>query len=96
MEGESGGTRSIIDEIHSKDIQGDQMEGEIGVTRSVIDELHCWEIVIFKVKVVLPEVSLTNFILPISKEIKWKLKVVLFKVKLIPFIVGYPRSSNGR
>ena len=40
MEGETGVTRSIIDEIHSSDIQGDQMEGESGVTRSIIDELH--------------------------------------------------------
>ena len=28
MEGESGVTRSIIDEPHSLDIQGHQMEGE--------------------------------------------------------------------
>ena len=39
MEGESGVTRSIIDELHSSDIQGDQMDGEIGVNRSIIDEL---------------------------------------------------------
>ena len=32
MEGESGVTRSIINEIHSSDLQGDQMEGESGVT----------------------------------------------------------------
>ena len=32
MEGESGVTRNIIDEIHSWDIQGDLMEGESGVT----------------------------------------------------------------
>ena len=32
MEGESGVTRSITDELHSWDIQGDQMEGESGVT----------------------------------------------------------------
>ena len=44
MEGESGVTRSIIDELHSSDIQGDQMEGESGVTRSIIDELHSWDI----------------------------------------------------
>ena len=30
----------MIDELHSSDIQGDQMEGESAVTRSVIDELH--------------------------------------------------------
>ena len=32
MEGESGITRSIIDEIHSLDIQRDQTDGESGVT----------------------------------------------------------------
>ena len=32
MEGESGAARSVIDELHSSDIQGDQMEGESGVT----------------------------------------------------------------
>ena len=39
-EGESGVNRSIIDELLSWDIQGDQMEGQSGVTRSIIDELH--------------------------------------------------------
>ena len=28
MEGKSGATPSIIDELHSSDIKGDQMEGE--------------------------------------------------------------------
>ena len=32
MEGESGVTRSINDEFHSWDIEGDQMEGDSGVT----------------------------------------------------------------
>ena len=32
MEGESSVTGSIIDELHSSDIQPDQMEGESGVT----------------------------------------------------------------
>ena len=40
MEGESGVTRSIIDELHSSDIKGDQMESESGVTGNIIDELH--------------------------------------------------------
>ena len=31
MEGESGVTRSIIDDLHFSDIQGYQMEGENGV-----------------------------------------------------------------
>ena len=37
MEGESGFTRSIIDELHSSDIQRDQTEGDSGVTGSIID-----------------------------------------------------------
>ena len=40
MIGEGGVSRSIIDELHSSDIQGDQMEGESGVTRRIIDDLH--------------------------------------------------------
>ena len=39
MEGVSNVTRSIIEERHSSDIEGDQMEGESGVTRSITDEL---------------------------------------------------------
>ena len=44
MAGESGVTRSIIYELHSPDIQGDQMECEGGVTQSIIDELHSSDI----------------------------------------------------
>ena len=44
MEGESGVSRSIIDELHSSDIQVDQMESESGVSRSIIDELHSSDI----------------------------------------------------
>ena len=40
MEGESGVTRSIIDENLYWDIQGDQMLDESIVTRRIIDELH--------------------------------------------------------
>ena len=40
MEGESGVTRSIIDELHSWDIQGNQMKGESDVSENMIDELH--------------------------------------------------------
>ena len=79
MEGESGATRSIIDELHSWDIHGDQMEGESGVTRCIIDELHSLDIQGVQMeggKKVLLEVSSMNLI-PIfgmSKEIKWKVK----------------------
>ena len=51
MEGESGVTRSTFDELHSWDIQGDQMEGESRVTRSIIDEIHSFYLVKWKVKV---------------------------------------------
>ena len=44
MEGESGDIRSIIDELHSLDIQGDQMEGEGGVSPNISDELHSCDI----------------------------------------------------
>ena len=44
MEDESGITRSIIHELHSWDIQGDQTKGESGVTGSIIDELLIWDI----------------------------------------------------
>ena len=44
MAGESGVTRNIIDELHSSDIQRDEMEAESGVTRSIIDERHCLDI----------------------------------------------------
>ena len=40
MEGASGVTKSSIDELHSSDIQRDQMEFESAVTQSIIDELH--------------------------------------------------------
>ena len=40
MQGESCVTRNIIDELHSSDIEGDQVEWESGVTLSITDELH--------------------------------------------------------
>ena len=43
MEDENGVTQSLIDEIHSSDMQRDEMEGESGVTRSFIDDLHSWD-----------------------------------------------------
>ena len=44
MEGKSGVTRSVNDELHSLDIQREQMEGKSGVTRSITDELHSCDI----------------------------------------------------
>ena len=73
MEGESGVTGSIIDDIYSLDMQGIQGEGESGVTQSIIDDLHSWDIQEDQMEgesIVLLEVSLMNFILGISNEIK--------------------------
>ena len=44
MEGERGVTRNITDELHSWDIQRDQMERKSGLTRSIIDEPHSLDI----------------------------------------------------
>ena len=68
MEGVSGVTRSIIDELHSSDIQEEQMEDESGVIQSIIKELHFSYIQgdQGKVKVVLLKVSLMKLILWIS------------------------------
>ena len=44
MESEKGVTRSIIDELHSSDIQRDQMKDQSGAPRSIIDELHSSDI----------------------------------------------------
>ena len=52
MGGECGVPGSIIDALHSSDIQGDQMGGECGVPRSIIDELHYANMAKLKVKVV--------------------------------------------
>ena len=79
MEGESGLTRSISDELQSSYMQGDQMEGESGVTRSIIDELLSWDIQRDQME---GESGVTRRIifelfLRISNEIKWKVKVAL-------------------
>ena len=89
MEGESGVTRSIIEEFSSSDIQGYQMEGESGVTRSINDELHSSDIQGDEVEC---EIYVTrsinmNFILRIPKRIKYKVKVVLLEVSLMKFIL---------
>ena len=85
MEGKTGLSRSIIDENHSSDIRGDQMEGEIGVPRRIIDEIHSSDIQRDQMEgeSVLLEISLKIFILRLSKEIKWKVKVESLEVSLM-------------
>ena len=69
MEGENGVTGGIIDDLHSSDVQRDQMEGERVLLEVSLIYLIFW---IFKeikwmVKAGLLELSLMNFILRISK-----------------------------
>ena len=40
MKGESGVTRTVIDELHSLDIEADQVEGQSVFTRCITDDLH--------------------------------------------------------
>ena len=69
MVGERGVTRNIIDEIHSWEIQRDQMEDESGVLKVSLMNviLRISKEIKWNLKVVLLEVSLMNFILCISK-----------------------------
>ena len=82
MKGEGGVTQCIIDELHSSGIQGDQMEDESGVTRSVIDKLHATDIEQDQMEREsgITRVSLMKFLLRISNEIEWKVKVVSLEV----------------
>ena len=67
------------------------MEGERCLTQSIIDEHHSWDIQSDQMEgesMVSLEVSSMNFILGMSMEIKWKVKVVLLEVSLMKFILG--------
>ena len=44
MEGESGVTRSIIDELHPSDIRRYKMLSESGLTRRIIQKVYSWDI----------------------------------------------------
>ena len=88
MEGESGVTRSMIDQLHSSNIQGDQTEGESGVTQSIIDEPHSWD---FEGDQMESERSVTRSIIDelySGNMAKWNVKVVLLEVLFMNFILG--------
>ena len=92
MEGESGVTRSIIDELHCSDIHGEEMEAESGATGSIIHELRSSDIQLDEMeceRMVLFEVSSMNLnpVHRMSKEIKWKMKMVLLELSLMNFIL---------
>ena len=66
------------------------MEAESGVTGSITDEVHSSDIQQDPMEgesMVLLEVLSMNFILGISNEIKWKVKVVLLEISLMNFIL---------
>ena len=90
MEGDSGDTRSVIDEVHSWDIQGDQTEGEsmVLLKESPMNLiLGMSNQIKWKLKVGLLEASLMNFIPEISKEVKCKAEVVLLEVSFMNFLL---------
>ena len=71
----------MIDELLSSEMQGVQMDGSSVVTVSIIDELHSRAIQGDQIEgesMVLHEVSLMNFFLRISKEMKWKAKACCY------------------
>ena len=74
------------------------MEGESDVTRSFIHELHSsaiqWDQMEGESGFL--EVSLMNFILRISREIKWKVKGVLLEVSLMTFILRTSKEINWK
>ena len=73
MEGKSGATPSIIDELHSSDIKGDQMEGEGDVIWSMIDQLHSSDIKRDQIEGGSGVTRSTiKFIFRICNEMKWK------------------------
>ena len=89
----------MIDELNSYswDVQVDQMEDCGGVTRSFIDELHSWDIQGDQMEgesMALLEESFMSYILRISKEMKWKMKVVLLEVSLMNFFFGYDQMEG--
>ena len=99
MEGERGVTRSIIDELHSWNIQGDQMEGENIVLLEVWSMLLILAMSIkveWKVKVVLLGATFMKFNLGISNEMKWKVKVMLIEVSWMDFILGISKEIKWK
>ena len=74
------------------------MNGESGVTQSINDELQSWEIEVDKTegKSGVLEVSLMNFILRTSKEIKWKVKVELLEVSLMNIILWISKENKRK
>ena len=83
MENKSGVTQSIIDELHSLDILGDQNKGESGVTRSIIDDPHSSDIELGEME---GEGGVSRSIIDELHSldmVKWNKKVVLLEISLM-------------
>ena len=68
----------MIDELHSSDVQRDEMEGEGGFTPSIIDEPHSSDIQGDQMEgeSCVTRSIIYGLLLRISNEMKWKVKVV--------------------
>ena len=82
MEGESGVTRSITDELHSSDMQRDQTEGESGVSRNIMDEPDFSDVQRDQMEGESGVIRsiIDELLLRICSEIKLKVAVVLVEV----------------
>ena len=99
MKGESDVIRSIIDELDSSDMQGDQLDAESMVLLKASSMYFIPRIskeIQWRAKEVSHEVSVMNLILWISNDIKWKVKVVLIEVSLMNFILGISKEIKWK
>ena len=98
MEGEGCVTGSIIDELHSWDIQEDQRKVKVVLLEEslIIFILEISKDIKWNVKLVLLEESLIIFILGISKNMKWEVKEVLLEVSLMNCNLEISMETNGR
>ena len=69
------------------------MEGESGVTRSITDNRLSSDIQRYQMECENGVIGtiIDELLLQISKEIKWKVKMVLFEVSLMNLILGISR-----
>ena len=96
MEVESAVGRSMIDELHSSDIQGDQREGESGVTGSIIDDLHSSDIQVGQLEGEGGVIRRIVDELHASDMVKWKKKVLLLEVSLMNLNLVKSKKINWK
>ena len=76
--------------------KGDQTEGESGVTRRIIDELGSSDIQGHQKEGegAITRSIIDELLLRITKQIKWKVKVVLLEFSLMNFILGISKETK--